>query len=267
MEVVENNVINIHQYLNMGEMEVEECTRTEACTAHGKNVHSNELHVNKNKEPKGNVMEVQVNNMVRGHKGSCFNDQWETLSVKASAPLHEHKFKITMEGHEEEVTAHTNMEDSCQSPDNGWMFGIFEEQPVGVEEIIVSELDRIGEVKTPEASKQMVELCKRVMDTGYPNRWGACIELEHRWDLNLMKSLLGDYHDLEVIEWLRFDWPISRPPNWENPVTSWGNHTSALQYPEDMNKYLKKEMDRGAVAGPFNNNPFEVFTDRVGVFP
>ena len=44
-----------------------------------------------------------------------------------------------------------------------------------------------------------VQPCKRVMQGGYPNAWGAQIPLASVWNLKLFESLLGDYNDKEII--------------------------------------------------------------------
>ena len=113
-------------------------------------------------------------------------------------------------------------------------------------------------------NQSMVELCNRVMQEGYPNAWGIRIELNPRWNLELLDSLLGGYHDREVVTWLRYSWPISRPPNWPDPEPTFSNHDTAKQYPTDMNKYIAKQKRIGAVAGPFNHPPFHA---RLGVSP
>ena len=51
------------------------------------------------------------------------------------------------------------------------------------------------------------------MKGGYPNAWGSKIPIKLGWNLNLLESLLADYADKEVVQWLKYRWPISRPPN------------------------------------------------------
>ena len=113
-------------------------------------------------------------------------------------------------------------------------------------------------------NQSMVELCNCVMREGYPNAWGAKIELNPRWNLELLDSLLVGYYDREVVTWLRYGWPISRPPNWPNPEPTFSNHDTAKQYPTDMDKYIAKQKRIGAIVGPFNHPPFHT---RLGVSP
>ena len=117
---------------------------------------------------------------------------------------------------------------------------------------------------TPEWCWHKVELCQRVMKEGYPNAWGARIPVYSPWNLELFKSLLHDYHDWEIMEWLTYGWPISRPPNWKDPIPTFCNHTSANLFPSEINKYVDKELGREGICGPFFGVPFH---NRVGVSP
>ena len=102
------------------------------------------------------------------------------------------------------------------------------------------------------------------MKKGYPNAWGARIPVESNWNIQLFDSLLHNYHDREVITWLKYGWPISRPPNIPDPVPVYENHASAVMHPDSIHKYLQKEMERGAICGPFKEVPFN---SKVGVSP
>ena len=93
-----------------------------------------------------------------------------------------------------------------------------------------------------------------------------CIPLKTCWNIELLSSLLQGYEDSEVVQWLTYGWPISRPPNWEAPQPTFENHGSANSYPEVIDRYIDKEKSRGAVCRPFRGIPFH-FTDRIGVSP
>ena len=41
-----------------------------------------------------------------------------------------------------------------------------------------------------------------VITGGYPNRWGARIPVPTKWNLELLHSLLHEYDDREVVEWM-----------------------------------------------------------------
>ena len=103
-----------------------------------------------------------------------------------------------------------------------------------------------------------------VLRQGYPNRWGARIELKHRWNLRLLEDLLQDYWDKEVVEWLKFGWPAGRLPTLPDPELATKNHKGATDHPEALITYITKEKDRKAVMGPFQNIPFST---KVGISP
>ena len=86
---------------------------------------------------------------------------------------------------------------------------------------------------------------------------GAKIPVESGWNISLMQSLLEGYEDVEVITWLRYGWPVSRPPNWEDPTHTYLNHASAVEFPQVIENYIKKEFARGAICGLFQDIPFE----------
>ena len=109
-----------------------------------------------------------------------------------------------------------------------------------------------------------VELCNYVMQHSYLNAWGARIPVESGWNLKLLDSLLVDYQDREVVGWLRYSWPVSRPPNWLDPVPSYGNHASATEFQAQVDNYIDKELNRKATCQPFKEVPF---SSRIGVSP
>ena len=53
-------------------------------------------------------------------------------------------------------------------------------------------------------------------------------------------------------------------PNWVDPMPTFVNHDSALNFPDDMDRYIWKQLDMAAIQGPFSEIPF---TSRVGVSP
>ena len=109
-----------------------------------------------------------------------------------------------------------------------------------------------------------IQLHNLVLQEGYPNRWGAKKPVESQWNLTLLQSLLEGYHDQEVVEWLKYGWPIGRLPTLEDPQVTTKNHKGATDYPEALQKYIEKEHKHNAIMGPYNNIPFE---GRIGISP
>ena len=94
-----------------------------------------------------------------------------------------------------------------------------------------------------------VKLNVIVRRQGYPNRWGARIPIESRWNLEKFTQLLGDYEDKEVVKWLQYGWPAGRFPTLPEPQLAQKNHQGATDSPEDLNKYVNKEASYNAIMG------------------
>ena len=110
-----------------------------------------------------------------------------------------------------------------------------------------------------------VELAERVKKEGYPNAYGARIPIKSGWKLRELEKLLKGYHDKEIIKFLRYGWPANRVPTAPPPTINSRNHSSAIEFPEFIDKYIKKEIELGGVMGPFSKIPFS--GNRVGVSP
>ena len=109
-----------------------------------------------------------------------------------------------------------------------------------------------------------IKLHMEVMKKGYPNRWGARIPVKSKWNLELMESLLHNYEDKEVVEWLKYGWPTGRLPTLPDPDTTFSNHKGGTDHLEHLTKYAQKELGKQAIMGPYNKIPF---TAKVGISP
>ena len=78
----------------------------------------------------------------------------------------------------------------------------------------------------------------KVRKQGYPNRWGAKIPVESKWNLELFSELLQEYPDREVVDWIRYRWPTVRLPTLLQPGHSTKNHKGATDFPKHLNKYM-----------------------------
>ena len=109
-----------------------------------------------------------------------------------------------------------------------------------------------------------LSLHAKVWNNGYPNRWGAKQPVNSAWNLSLFSELLHEYEDKEVVQWLKYGWPTGRLPSLPPPGLCTKNHKGASDYPQYLQKYIKKELQYGAVMGPFRKIPFE---GTVGISP
>ena len=109
-----------------------------------------------------------------------------------------------------------------------------------------------------------IQIHHLVKEKGYPNRWGAQVEVQSRWNLGRFTELLQDYEDKEVVEWLRYGWPTGRLPTAPATTLNTKNHKGAMDFPQDLRDYLDKEASYGAIMGPYDKIPF---SGNVGISP
>lgn len=109
-----------------------------------------------------------------------------------------------------------------------------------------------------------VQLNWKVSQFGTYNRYGARIPVPTKMNLDLLDNLLSEYSDREIVEWLKFGWPIGRPLDAPDPEPIHQNHKGANMYPQHIDQYLKQEIQANATIGPFITIPFK---ERVGISP
>ena len=69
-------------------------------------------------------------------------------------------------------------------------------------------------------------------------------------------SLLTEYSDVVVCDYIEFGWPIGYDYHGVLPSSDFHNHRGALDFPSAVDSYLSKELALGSVCGPFADNPF-----------
>lgn len=102
-----------------------------------------------------------------------------------------------------------------------------------------------------------VRLHREVARYGNCNRFGARIPINDIWNLDLLQDLLQGYEDWEVVEWLRYGWPVNRSFHLPDPIIDIRNHRGALDFPEHIDQYIQEEISEGAMYGPFLSIPYE----------
>ena len=77
------------------------------------------------------------------------------------------------------------------------------------------------------------------------------------WDLDRFEQLLVDskYEDLEIVQFLRFGWPIEVNNLMINPAVPI-NQKGALESSAELLDYINTEISNRSVIGPFNINVF-----------
>ena len=111
---------------------------------------------------------------------------------------------------------------------------------------------------------QDILLAHKVTTSGLPNKEGCRIPLNTNWNLLVFQELLEGYHDLEVLQWLKYGFSISRDDSAPDPTPASSNHLGATLYPQVIDKYVANEVKLGASIGPFTILPF---LHRIGISP
>ena len=110
-------------------------------------------------------------------------------------------------------------------------------------------------LEVDSVSLQWLDIIKKVTSTGQYNYLGAKIRVNFQWNADLLEGLLVDYYDKQIIQFLKYGFPVDRDPN--IPLKLGGiNHKGATMYPEQIDKYLEKEKSLGGTIGPFEAIPF-----------
>ena len=105
-------------------------------------------------------------------------------------------------------------------------------------------------------SQLFVSLHHRVHAAGLPNFRGARLAVPTSLNLPLWRSLLSEYPDVGVCDFLEFGWPIGYDYNGALPSSVFRNHRGAIDFPSAFDSYLSTELRLGSVCGPFARNPF-----------
>ena len=75
------------------------------------------------------------------------------------------------------------------------------------------------------------------------------------WNLDLLEKLLHEYKDKDILEFLRYGWPINHNGSTGSTVIP-QNWPGAVENKSDIKNYFEKEIANNAVLGPFDGNPF-----------
>ena len=96
-----------------------------------------------------------------------------------------------------------------------------------------------------------------VKSTGVPNYKQAKIPLPHKLNIAQWRSYLRNYHDVQVFEFLEYEWPMDYIPS-QLLMRADQNHQSARAYPQHVKTYLDKELRCGALMGPCNSAGLQI---------
>ena len=104
-----------------------------------------------------------------------------------------------------------------------------------------------------------MDIYQKVRSTNVPNYLSARIPVQSQINCDAWDLFLTDYHDNDICHFLRFGWPSNyTAPNPPNPTLK--NHPSALAYASEVDRFIDKELSKGALLGPFAAPPFAPWT-------
>ena len=101
-----------------------------------------------------------------------------------------------------------------------------------------------------------LELYQQVKKTCLPNYLQARIPIPSQMNCDAWDEALVGYWDAQVATFLRYGWPGSYTAPLP-PTPSQKNHPSAEIHADDVGAFLSKEVELGAMLGPFEAPPFE----------
>ena len=140
--------------------------------------------------------------------------------------------------------------------------------------VYVNEADEADALDVPERIEKSVSLANsahmnvnvnaqtwvkaisEVVDSGKWNKDGCKIVVNNKWNFDLLQQLLVNYHDRDIVELLKYGWPIDRDE--DAPLEMSGiNHKGATDYEKDIDAYIAKELRLGTILGPFESIQFK----------
>ena len=102
-----------------------------------------------------------------------------------------------------------------------------------------------------------------VKESGVHNFEGCRIPINTNLNIQYMRSMLVDYKDYKICDFLEFGFPLGYLGDSsilvdvdKKNLWKYKNHQGAEEFPNDMLLYLKKESQHRAILGPFKANPF-----------
>ena len=102
-------------------------------------------------------------------------------------------------------------------------------------------------------TNNLIEIHEIVRKTKKPNFMQARIPVTSQLNVEVWQELLKDYWNQQLLQLLRFGFPLDFNRNGQLQCEG-GNHSSATQYPKDVDAYIQEESSYGAILGPFKEN-------------
>ena len=106
---------------------------------------------------------------------------------------------------------------------------------------------------------ESLSIAQVIKSTGVSNYELARIPIKSDLNLDAWEHYLLDYPDKRLLQYFKFGFPLSLKNPDELSNTQVVNHYSALQYPDQVQQYIEKVMNLGAMLGPLSQLPSDHF--------
>ena len=104
---------------------------------------------------------------------------------------------------------------------------------------------------------RLESIYSQVKATGLPNCIRVKAQLDSELNVTAWEQLLTqEYPDAELLEFVKYGFPMGYmgPPSQTQDIN---NHASAVQFPSQVELYIEKEIECGAMVGPMDDMPFK----------
>ena len=112
-----------------------------------------------------------------------------------------------------------------------------------------------AQVMTAHHIDSLIKVSNIIKSSGVPNHKLAKFSVPSSFNIPAWQSYLSNYRDPLLIEYLQYGFPLSLVQNSFKARISTYNHSSADNYAESIDTYLKEEISYGAIMGPFQKPP------------
>ena len=112
-----------------------------------------------------------------------------------------------------------------------------------------------GNAAVQKHSSSYIELYHSLRDNTFPNCMGARLRVPTNMNISVWEDYLRTFYDTQLIDFLKFGFPLDMVPNpiLDNKFVC--NHPTATQHPVDIQTYIDKETQHNAILGPFKHIP------------
>lgn len=135
-------------------------------------------------------------------------------------------------------------------------------RPVNIQDSVLSQIRRMIARMWPEITPTarcedpaFAKIYDAVKSFNVPNFAGARIPIASGLKVQNWATLLRNYHDNELCQFLQFGWPLGYYSD-IIPKSATANHPSALAYPDHIADFIQTELSFKALTGPFEAPPF-----------